>query len=46
LPRIGQRAVLRLRNGVIDEIFTGDDYCGRGARATGGAGAVMGPCGA
>jgi hypothetical protein len=33
LPRIGQRAVLRLRNGVIDEAFTGDDYCGPGAKA-------------
>jgi hypothetical protein len=32
LPRIGQRAILRLHNGVIDEVFTGDDYCGRGAK--------------
>jgi hypothetical protein len=46
LPRVGQRAVLRLRNGIIDEVFTGDDYCGPGAKATGGAGAVIGPCGA
>jgi hypothetical protein len=33
LPRIGQRAILRLRNGIIDEVFTGDDYCGRQAKA-------------
>jgi hypothetical protein len=46
LPRIGQRAVLRLHNGVVDEVFTGDDYCGPGAKATSGAGAVIGPCGA
>jgi len=31
LPRIGQRALLRLRHGVIDEVFTGDDYCAPGA---------------
>ena len=30
----------------FDESFTGDDYCGRGAKVTGGAGAVIGPCGA
>jgi hypothetical protein len=33
LPRIGQRAVLRLHDGVVDEVFTGDDYCGPGAKA-------------
>jgi hypothetical protein len=33
LPRIGQRATLRLHNGIIDEVFTGDDYCGRQAKA-------------
>lgn len=46
LPRIGQRAVLRLRNGIVDEVFTGDDYCRPGAKVTSGAGAVIGPCGA
>lgn len=46
LPRIRQRAVLRLHNGIIDEVFTGDNYCGVGAKVTSGAGAVIGPCGA
>ena len=44
LPRIGQRAVMRLRNGVVDEAFTGDTYCGPGAEVA--RDAVMGPCGA
>jgi hypothetical protein len=46
LPRIGQRAILRLHNGIIDEVFTGDDYCGAGAKVASGAGAIIGPCGA
>ena len=39
LPRIGQRATLRLQNGIIQEAFTGDDYCGRDAKG-------VAPCGA
>jgi hypothetical protein len=39
LPRIGQRAVLRLRDGIIDEVFTGDDYCGPKAKGIAHCGA-------
>jgi hypothetical protein len=39
LPRIGQHATLRLRDGIIQESFTGYNYCGRKAKG-------IAPCGA
>jgi hypothetical protein len=39
LPRIGQHATLRLRDGIIQESFTGDNYCGPKAKG-------IAPCGA
>ena len=39
LPGIGQRATLSLRDGIIQESFTGDDYCGPKAKG-------IAPCGA
>jgi len=39
LPRIGQQAILRLRNGIVQESFTGENYCGPRAKG-------IAPCGA
>jgi hypothetical protein len=32
LPQIGQRATLRLRDGIIEDPFTGTHYCGAAAK--------------
>jgi hypothetical protein len=39
LPRIGQHATLRLRDGIIQDSFTRDNYCGPRAKG-------IAPCGA